>query len=171
MESSTVRVTKSQKFEIIKQALTALDSAYSQLGWNAFTVSFPGTETREGIILDTDSLREFCDSEMELITRRNSSSADPEKLTEAQKLNVGFKEEIKAFLATLPEYDPDDPDAKQGYTATEILNNTSMCGKYQISKVTSLLTQLGKGTKTRAGSGEVERIIGKKGVALFRLVQ
>lgn len=168
----TIRVTKAQKFEAMKKMLDAMSATYAEVGKDPFEVRFPGTETREGYTFGVEQAKEFCDSELDILARKNSSSSDPTKLTAAQKENLVYKDEIKAFLGTLPEYDENDADAKKGFTATEILTGTSLGAKgFQISKVTSLLTQLGKGTSTRPGSMEVERIVGKKGVALFRLAK
>lgn len=160
--TTTVRITKAQKFACINTALEEL------LMHNPdFHCEFPGVGDKDGVNITVHDLMEFCNAEVALLARKNSS--DPSKQTDAQKENEKYKAEILEFLATLPAYDPNDTDAKKGYTATEILKGTSIGEKFQLPKVTSLLTQLGKGTANRPGSNQVERLQGQKGVAVFRL--
>ena len=156
----TIRITKSQNFDVILSALDVLAELKPD-----FSVSFPGTDTREGVTVDIDGCRKFCGKEKELLARKNANTTNPDKMSDTQKENEAFKTEIKDFLATLPTGE----GAPEGYSATEILMGTSISKKYQLPKVTALLSALGDGTKTKAGTHEVVRVKGPKGQTLFRL--
>lgn len=155
-----IRITKSQKFDVALAALKALEEVKPD-----FSVAFPGTDTREGVTVDINGLRQFFNGEKELLARKNANTTNSEKMSDTQKENEGYKVEIKEFLATLPIGE----SAPEGYSATEIFMGTSISKKYQLPKVTALLSALGDGTKTKAGTHEVVRVKGPKGQTLFRL--
>ncbi len=157
----TIRITKAQKFDVAIAAIDALRHFQPD-----FSMDFSGTDTKSGVTVSLNDLEEFFNSEKSLLARKNSSTNNPDKMSDTQKENQNFKDEIKKYLATLPVGD----DAPSGYSATDIFLHTSISEKgYQLPKVTALLSQLSTGTKTRPGTGEVERVKGPKGQTLFRL--
>ncbi len=156
-----IRITKAQKFDTAIAAINALREFRPD-----FSVDFSGTDTKSGATVDLNDLEDFFNREKSFLARKNSSTGDPDKMSDTQKENQGFKDEIKEYLATLPVGD----DAPSGYSATDIFLHTSISKKgYQLPKVTALLSQLSTGTKNRPGTGEVERVKGAKGQTLFRL--
>lgn len=161
----TVRVTKTQKYEIAKIALDKLNELMEEPFMAAINSENPDVEPA---YITCDDLKKFFDSEIKALSKRHSTTNG--KPTANQLKNQEYKKEILNFLGTLPDVPEDDPDYKAGYTATEILNGTSLHEQFQLSKVVSLLTQMGKGTSRTPGTGEVMRIVGKKGAAMFRLV-
>lgn len=157
----TIRITKSQKFDVAVKIAETLRKYEPD-----FCIEFPGTENKAGVSFDLDNAVAFFKGEKETLARKNANSSDPGKMSDTQKENEEFKNEIKEYLATLPIGD----EAPAGYSATDIFLNTSISKKnYQLPKVTALLTQLGDGTKSRPGTHEIVRVKGPKGQTLFRL--
>lgn len=157
----TIRITKAQKFDVALAALKVLEKIKPD-----FSVGFSGTDIREGVVVDINGLRQFFNGEKELLARKNANTTNPEKMSDVQKQNEVFKVEIKEYLSTLPTGE----GAPEGFSATDILKNTSISEKgFQLPKVTALLSALSTGTKLKPGTGEVVRVKGPKGQTLFRL--
>ncbi len=92
MENNTIRVTKAQKFEVIKSLLA--DTA---------THTFPGNEKKEAYVFDHDEMVKFLDAEIALLKKKNAPNADgKKKLTKDQQKNEEYKGVILAFLSANP---------------------------------------------------------------------
>ncbi len=130
-ESKKVRITKSQRFEDIKALLNGVDVTY-------------GTTIEDAIGV--------LDHEIELLAKKNASGDGSKAMTEVQKKNEIYKEQILEFLGT-----QDD-----GVTATTILKGVPTLSEFQVQKVTALLRQLKQAQR-------VDSYEGKGGKTLFRL--
>lgn len=134
---NTVRVTKSQKYEGIIALLE---------GKNPVVIE--GKDDKEGVTMDAAYLCDFCKSEMELLTRKNSSDKKP---TATQAANEGHKALILAFLSTQTE----------GKTCTEVQKGVPEFSDFNNQKVAALMRQL-------ADAGKVVKSV-VKGKSLFSL--
>ncbi len=122
-EKSVIRVTKAQKFEVIKNLIPS-DAIHT----------FPGGEDKDDYIFTYDEMIDFLNNEINLLAKKNSS--DSKKQTETQKINESLKEEIVELLGSL---DSDSP----GMTCTEIIKAKDWFKKdYGVSKVSRLCRDL-----------------------------
>lgn len=91
MENNVIRVTKAQKFEVIKSLLA--DTA---------THTFPGNEKKAAYIFDHDEMVKFLDAEIALLAKKNASTGE-KKLTKDQQKNEEYKGVILAYLSANPK--------------------------------------------------------------------
>ena len=103
-------------------------------------------ETIKSLLADHADIVEFCDHELELLAKRNSSERKP---TAQQVANDSTKENILQFM-----------EDNRLYTITEI--QTALGSEFSNQRVSALVRQL-------MDSGKVERICEKR-KAFFRRV-
>jgi len=129
MENNVIRVTKAQKFEVIK----------SLLAENA-THTFPGNDKKEAYVFDHDEMVKFLDAEIALLAKKNTNTGE-KKLTKDQQKNEEFRGVILAYLVNHPEKVMSATDVMEKilrptYSATLWTNQKAaallngMCDKY-----------------------------------------
>lgn len=141
---NTVRVTKAQKLEAIKAALSP-----------DFRKVFPAPADSDRVdyILDYDAAVAFLDAEIALLSKKNSNDKSQ---TELEKVNAGLREKIVDFLS-------EKPDNVTGYTCTDIWKAVPAIQEVgSVNKVTSLIKTL----KLNGMVGETT----EKGKKLFYLL-
>lgn len=99
MDKNIIRVTKTQKFEVIKKSLRE-DATYT----------FPGNEERAAYVFDHAEMVAFIDEQLDLLAKKNSGD---KKLTKEQEKNNEVMEQICTYLGSLPA-------DKEGATCTQI---------------------------------------------------
>lgn len=117
--TTTKRVTKAQRFEDIKALLSGEAVTY-------------GTTIEDA--------KAFCDSEISLLAKKNSSEKKP---TKTQEQNEGYKALILDFLR----------DKAEGVTCTDIQKGVAEFADFNNQKISALVRQLaeaGKVVKTTA---------------------
>lgn len=110
--SSSVRLTKAQKFEAIASYMEAMGSEADVCGVSASV------------------LAEAIRHELELLAKKNAGTGE-RKPTATQTANVGIKE---AMLATM--------EHGVAYTASDLLKMVPALADYQVQKASALLRQL-----------------------------
>ena len=106
---ATVKITKAQRYTDIKALLVEQAVSY-------------GTTIEDAL--------DFIDHEIELVTKKNGSKSD--KVTDAQKQNMTYKELIVGFLGTCTE----------GVTCTEIGKGVPELNDFNNQKISSLVRGL-----------------------------
>lgn len=132
--NNVIRVTKAQKFEVIKNFLP--ESA---------TYTFPGNDEKAPFIFDYTAMVEFLDAELAALAKKNSGD---KKQTDAQKNNEKIKEAICDYLIELPA---DSNGATCAQIAKEVLGVIAP-DEATPQKASSMLRQM----KDRIGSKEVK---------------
>ena len=127
--ANSVKITKAQRFTDI----------------NALLV---GESVQYGTTID-DALG-FIDNEMKLLAKKNGTKSD--KLTDAQKANLTYKELIVGFLGT----------CDTGVTCTEIGKNIPELTDFNNQKISALMRAL-------VADGRVTKEVTKGGKSLFSL--
>lgn len=123
MATNVIRVTKAQKFEVIKAALR-----------EDATHTFPGNEERAAYVFDHAEMVAFIDEQLDLLAKKNSGD---KKLTKDQEKNQEVMELICNYLGNLPA-------DKEGATCTQIAKDvlTSACPDEATPQKASALCRL-----------------------------
>ncbi len=121
-EKNVVRVTKAQKFEVIKNFIPA-----------EATHTFSGGEDKTSYVFDHDEMVAFLDKELGLLAKKNSKKENAEP-TEAQKKNEEYKDLILDFLV----------GKEDGATCTDMMKGIPAFADFNTSKISSLTSALVK---------------------------
>lgn len=127
--TSTKRITKAMRFEDIKALLNGEDVKH-------------GTSVADALA--------FCDSEMALLAKKNTSDKKP---TKTQAENEGYKALILDFLR----------EQSEGVTCTDVQKSVTEFADFNNQKIAALMRQL-------VDAGKVSKEV-IKGKALFSIVK
>lgn len=125
--TTTKRITKAQRFNDIKDFLNGETPTHGS---------------------SVEELVAFCDSELAMLAKKNSSSKKP---TKTQEENETYKELIMGFLMGTTD----------GVTCTEVQQNVPEFAYFNNQKITALMRQL-------VEAGKVSKVM-VKGRAIFSL--
>lgn len=145
---TTVRVTKAQKLNAIINALNRCADSYDEQPVMISGTTLKDGSTREGVILDSAALIEFCKNEIEALSRKTTSNSGKLQ-TEKQKKNEAAQETILQYMRD------NDITMERKQTVSEVwksIPELMSVNNQQYTRYMNALVSAGSLAKTREGN-------------------